>query len=283
MSTHKLFSLLGALSLGTTMLFADSGAMPSFQVEGRVPADQISSAANLDLPDSVLDSLASGAIELRQQIQYDAARQSLRVVGFQVPPGADLPTAQIDSSEVLWEFSLRVADVQVNGNSVVLSGAFAGGSGPYDTGTDPTSGLVSFTFDASTSAAKFTGINVSLVGEGSFFLPTGAGRIDTGKPAAISAVAGAHGAQFNSRQFTIDGSASKASDGSALTYRWEFLPASGQTAMLSGADTKMLQVSLDPNDPFAYGDYTFRLTVKSAAGLQATDTVTVTVVNTSDN
>jgi hypothetical protein len=123
---------------------------------------------------------------------------------------------------------------------------------------------------------------VSLVGSGATFAATGKGRIGVDK-AGVTAVASPRGAVVTSLLFTLDGRRSTTSVSGGLTYQWQFLPAAGQVVQFTGDNTAVLQVSLQEGNPFVYGDYTFRLTVKNPAGVRASDTVTVSVVNPADN
>ena len=89
------------------------------------------------------------------------------------------------------------------------------------------------------------------------------------------AVAGPKNFSTPSPQFQLNGTKSTDPSGGTLIYHWTFMPVFGTTASLVGADTATPTVTV-PSYVDAQGDYTFQLTVTTAGGLSATDTVTVT-------
>lgn len=277
----RLFVRLGAVCLLATAMFAQSTtSLSQFTAESVLNIDQLTASSTLTLSQSVIDAAEAGAIELRQQVTYDPDQKIVHVVGFQVAPGAPLPTEGVQTASTLWAFDVRIDEILMNqgqANGVVMTGVYLNGASPFENAA-PSSAVISFTYTSGASDASFQGISVSLVGAGATFAASGKGVIGVKKP-AVTAVASPHGASVSSLNFTLDGSKSSSAAGGPLTYQWQFLPASGQTAMLVGDNTANLQVNLPPGDPFVYGDYTFRLTVTNAAGVSASDTVTISVVN----
>ena len=268
MSLPIAFALIGSA------LFAQD--LSQFTAESRLATDQVQSISR-----SVLDSVEAGASELRQQISYDPAAKLARITGFEAASGAPLPTAVIPTSATLWAFDVRVDAVSVNNDSVVMTGVFQNGDSPFGD-SSPSSAVISFAYSDNNGVASFRGISVSLVGAGSTFASTGVGRIGVQR-ATVTAVAGPRGATVTGMQFVLDGRRSSTTSTGGLTYEWQFLPAAGQVAQLIGETSSVLTVSLQEGNPFVFGDYTFRLTVRNSAGATASDTVTVSVLNPSGN
>ncbi len=277
----RISAYLGVVCLSTAALLAQSAdSFTQFTVESVLDLNQLTASTNLSLSQSVVDSVQGGGSELRQQVTYDPSQKLLHVTGFEAAAGSPLPTASIAISSTLWAFDVRVDDITLNNgqsNSVVMTGTFLTGQSPFE-GIAPTNAVVSFTFVSNGGDADFQGISVSLVGAGATFAASGKGKVGVTK-ATVTAVASPRGAVVTSLDFTLDGRKSTSSAGGALVYKWQFLPAAGQTAQFTGDDSAVLKVSLQPGDPFVYGDYTFRLTVTSSTGASASDTVTITVVN----
>jgi hypothetical protein len=118
-------------------------------------------------------------------------------------------------------------------------------------------------------------VSVDIAGVASLFARTGSGTVNTGQSPVTGvpiAVAGPKNFITGSPQFQLDGTRSS---GGILTYRWTYVPSFGKTATIMNENTATPTVSV-PNNSTAQGDYTFQLTVTNAAGLSATDTVTVT-------
>lgn len=272
---------LGAMCLLATAMFAQSSAtLSQFTAESVLNIDQWTASSTLTLSQAVIDAAEAGAIELRQQVTCDPEQKIAHVVGFQVAPGALLPTEGVQTASTLWAFDVRIDEILKNqgqANGVVMTGVYRNGGSPFE-GVTPSSAVISFTYTSGASDASFQGISVSLVRAGATFAASGKGLIGVKKP-AVTAVASPRGASVGSLIFTLDASKPSSASGNPLTYKWQFLPGSGQTAMLVGDNTANLQVSLLPGDPFVYGDYTFRLTVTNAAGVSASDTVTISVMN----
>ena len=124
--------------------------------------------------------------------------------------------------------------------------------------------------------ANFTTVDVSLAGVGSLSAKAGKGSLKvSGKGSQLPvAVAGPKGVEVFTPSFGLSAQDSKDLNGGALTYQWALIPTVGQSVTLQGAITAKPFVTINDNG-FAYGIYTFQLTVTNASGLSSIDTVTV--------
>jgi hypothetical protein len=274
--------IAAAAALFGSAIFAQD--LAPFTAESRLAVSQFQTSAALSIPENVLQSAEVGASEIRQRIAYDPAQKLIHVVGFESPVDAPIPTEYVSTASTLWSFDMRVDSVTTNegtANVVVIAGSYLAGSSPFS-GNVPSTAVVSFAYTESASETSFRAISVSLVGSGTTFASAGTGRIGVAR-AAVSAVASPRGATITAMQFTLDGRRSSSTAPGALTYEWQFLSAAGQVVQLTGERSSVLTVALQEGNPFVYGDYTFRLTVRNASGVSASDTVTVSVVNPSEN
>lgn len=254
-------------------------------LEAVVPIDSVESTVTPNIPAALLSALTSGTMELRQQLSYHAAAQTLKVTGISEVAGSPLPTASDAAGvTVLWTYTINVDRVDLTskpGNAVAFLGSAAGGS----TGTpfgDISGALVSvaagYQAPGAASTTTFAGITTSIAGSASLFSKQGSGTLvfnGGGTTAVPAAVAGPKNFISANPQFQLDGARSTDPSGGTLTYHWTFLPVFGTTANLVGADTATPTVTV-PSYSDAQGDYTFQLMVTNAAGLSAVDTVTVT-------
>ncbi|MEO8125894.1 MAG: PKD domain-containing protein [Bryobacteraceae bacterium] len=261
--------------------------LKALTLESVVPIDGIDSTVTPNIPADLLSAFTSGTMELRQQLNYDAAAQTLKVTGIAEAAGSPLPTpAGAAGVTTLWTYTVNVERVELSAkpaNAVLFFGTAASGS----TGTpfgDISGALVSvstgYTVPVDASApTTFSGIAANLAGAATLFSKQGTGKLitssGTGGSGVPVAVAGPKNFISGNPQFQLDATHSTDPGGGTLTYHWVFMPVFGTTANLVGADTATPTVTV-PSYSDAEGDYTFQLTVTNAAGLSATDTVTIT-------
>ena len=261
-------------------------SLKSLNLEAVIPLANINATGTLDIPASLLSAFTNGTMELRQQLNYSATAQTLVVSGISVPAGSPMPTPlNATGVTTLWNYTVNLDRVDLTtkpGSAVVFLG-FASNSSSGTPFGDISGSLVSVStaYIASPgglSATAFSGIATSIAGSASLFSKQGSGTIMTSSKSisgAPVAVAGPKNFISIIPQFQLDGSHSTDPNGGTLTYHWTFMPIFGTTATLVGADTATPTVTV-PDYSDAQGDYTFQLMVTNAAGLSATDTVTVT-------
>ncbi len=260
-------------------------SLKSLTLESVVPIANIDSTLTPNIPASLLSAFTSGTMELRQQLSYSAAAQTLKVSGISEAAGSPLPTpAGAAGVTTLWTYTVNVDRLDFTatpGNAIVFLGSAANGSSGTPFG-DISGSLVSVSAGylaptAASSATTFSGITTSIAGAATLFSKQGSGTVvsGSGTGGVPVAVAGPKNFISGSPQFQLDGTHSTDPSGGILTYHWTFVRVFGTTADLAGADTATPTVSV-PGYSDAQGDYTFQLMVTNSAGLSATDTVTVT-------
>ena len=280
------FSLASAYAQPPVTGTATPPSLKSLSLEAVIPFANINTTGTVDIPASLLSAFTNGTMELRQQLNYSAAAQTLVVIGISVPAGSPMPTPiNATGTTTLWTYTVNIDRVDLTakpGSAVVFLGFAANGSSGTPFG-DISGSLVSISAayiasPGALSATAFSGIATSIAGSASLFSKQGSGTIVTSSKSiggAPVAVAGPKNFISVTPQFQLDGSHSTDPNGGTLTYHWTFMPIFGTTANLVGADSATPTVTV-PDYSDAQGDYTFQLMVTNAAGLSATDTVTVT-------
>ncbi len=110
-----------AIGFGAVTLYAQSGpahatctiappAVQSFFIERTVQTSNIESTYDTSLSESVLASLASGELEMREQLLYNPQSYTLTSTVFLVPPGSTIPTpASVDiAATTLATYSIAI-------------------------------------------------------------------------------------------------------------------------------------------------------------------------------
>jgi hypothetical protein len=119
---------------------------------------------------------------------------------------------------------------------------------------------------------QFGMVTTSIAGTADVHSDSGVGQAKIDVPTAFTvlpvAIAGPKGMQKTTAAFQLDGTQSCDPTGGAITYRWIFVPVSGQTVTLTGDMSATPGVILPDS---AYGDYQFVLMVINSAGLTSTD------------
>ncbi len=274
-----------AFTLAAAALVAQTSTSPVLTVAGLsaeapVATDQILGGGLPPLPDDLLNSIQSGSLELRQQVLFDTTKSTLRVTLLLVPAGTALPTPDGQPGATPF-FALTANTTQVSAtmNQLSITGTIT--SQQYSSLFGELTGeLVTVTAGYSTSSdgtAVFSGLSATLPGAGVFYSQAGGGRVRiTGQTGASLplAVAGPKGQSFTVPQFSLSGSRSSDPQGGMLTYKWALIAQPGQSVTLTNDSTATPTITIT-DGPFAYGTYTFQLTVTNSAGLSSIDTVSV--------
>lgn len=282
--------LIMSASISAQTTAAPAPVLSAFSAESAISPGQIDLAAGAALPSDVLAALQGGSLQLRQQLSYDPAQMTLQISGILVPSATASPVpANTTGVQTLWSYSVALERVDLTTTprqQLAFIGHIAAGQSKSALFGDLTGSIVtataSYTTPASSSApATFQAITTSLAGAGAVFSSAGLGTLKIVNPVTAQlplAVAGPKGNQVTTPQFTLDGTQSTDPNGSPLTYSWVFVPAAGQAVTITGANTPTPSVTIS-DSVFAYGEYTFQLTIVDAAGLTSSDTVTVEYVS----
>lgn len=245
-----------------------------------IPPASIGGASAANIPSDLLGSIQAGVQEIHQTLTFDPIQNTLQVNGFVVAAGSPIPTPPTPAPASLWSYRVNVGSVQMASQPrsiVAFAGMVAAGNiSPFGDLTGSTA-MVSMGYAGTGGQVQFSAVTADVVGVASVFAPTGMGKIQmVTANAAPTAVAGPKGVSTTSLTFQLSGAGSTDPAGSPLKYQWQFLPVSGQTVGIDNTQSSAPFIAFPSNNVFAYGDYTFRLTVTNGAGLSSTDTVTVT-------
>jgi hypothetical protein len=288
MKSNLLTIVTGAFLTAGAVSFAQTTAAPaltftSFTEESVISPDQATSTNAPAFSDDVVALIQGGGYELHQQVAYDSVAATVTVIGFLLPSGSPVPTAAVPNNAAIYSYVFKVTSMTNTETAAMLSGTVesSDGAGAFASLTGGlatlTTGLALQSPDSTgTSAASFNAVDVVIAGIGGLMAPTGQGAVKIKAVKGLQipiAVAGPKGQQVSTPSFTLSGAASKDPSGGTLTYKWVFMPVAGQTLTINGASTATPAVVL--GDPSATGVYAFQLTVTNAAGLIATDVVSI--------
>ena len=269
---------------------APQPTLAALMEESAVPLANIEASQAASIVPNVLAAIQAGALEIRQSVQYDPAQAKLQFTGFLVAAGAPLPTPFSEQPlNLIWSYSAQVSRVQV---TVKPRNSFAFGGTITAARVSPFGDLVGAPVTISASyvmppnggaVTQFGMVATSIAGTANVHSASGAGqaKIDVPTPFTVLpvAIAGPKGTLRTTAAFQLDGTQSSDPTGGAITYRWIFVPVSGQTVTLTGEMSATPGVILPDS---AYGDYQFVLMVINSAGLTSTDTVTIGYVAPDD-
>lgn len=268
------------VTLGGAMAQTSLGAVSA---ESAVKWSDISSAVSPQLDAGLLASIQNGTLEIRQKDIYDPASSTLEWSAFLVQPGSPLPTPDGAAGlTTLWWYTVSVDKAQAISKprpSIAFFGSIqtVRAAGPFGDITGVPIVISATYTSAADGTASFGVITADLVGTATLVSQAGKGMLKMAVPQGPpTAWAGPKGIEVTTPAFQLDGRQSSDPSGGSLTYSWVFLPVSGQTVNLTGANTATPSVTLP--DGAQYGDYRFQLTVTSAAGQTAADQVVITYI-----
>jgi hypothetical protein len=273
------------LGLVCACMFATAQTTPpqlmAFTQEYTVPLANIGANVPANIPAATLTAIATGQLEIRQQITFVATGNKLQVETFVVRPGAPNPTPTADQTAKLDSFTVSINTISFGsrpGTNMVIMGTIdSNDESPFGSLTGSPF-IYSLGYTAGTPA-RFNNTTALLPGTATLFVPSSTGTLTfqggspgpgpqpgTNKPPVANA-----GSDITAvvAQVQLDGSGSSDPDGDTLTYSWKSV---GRSASINGANTAKPTVQL--GEGFG-GGYRFELTVSDGKGGTATDIVEV--------
>jgi K319-like protein len=295
-------SLGGALSIALIMgllavaVPAGAQTLTALTMERVLTATSIQSSLTSNLPPSTLASIASGALEIHEQTNYNAQANTLTSTFFLEPAGTAPPVnlGTVPASSILAIVALTADKTYVTSSAVQFVGSITQSNTPL-LGTASylaAPATVSFGYTTDTPP-KIHDVIETVAGVGSVYTATATGTVAITQPSTggggggggsspitilVNGPGGANSTNtfvVTGNQVTLDASGSTSTNAGALTYAWAVAQTS-PSAVISypGGATAMPLIQLvGGRQP-----YTITLTVTDATGATATATITVNYI-----
>jgi hypothetical protein len=280
-----------ALILGLLGVAVPAGAqtLNSLSMERVLVLSTALSSLPSNLPASVLASLASGALEVHEQTNYNPQGAILTSVFFLMPAGSIPPTnlGTVPSSNILAIVALTADKTYVTSSAVQFVGLISQSSTPVFGTTSYLASPASLSFGyTKDTPPKIHDVVETVAGVGVIYTAAATGTFSitlpstgpggggaTGITIVVNGVTGATAAfQTTVNQLNLDASASTSTNAGALTYTWS-IPAGQPSASISfpGGNTAKAFVQLSSGKQ----KYTINLTVTDSTGATATTVITI--------
>ena len=285
----------GAYFLGSLTVLTLSWAPASAQTltalsnfERSVNPNSTHTSLTLSLPANVLAAIAGGALELREQTNYNAQQNTLTSTFFAAQPSSTTPTnlAQTNASSVFGSLTMTVDKIYIGSKpvpSVMFVGTISQASMPFGNNFQGAPASYSFAYSSDTppkvtnivEVIAGTVVSYSATSAGTFTItqpPGTGGGTGTGITIVVtsSAVpAGTNTFETTSNQVALNASGSTSTNTGALTYSWVSSPGFPAGGII-GANTATPLLQLNTK-----GVYQFTVTVTDAKGVTATQNITV--------
>ena len=218
------------------------------------------------LPQDLRESIASGDIELREQVLYDAPAKQLSVRAFTVPAGSPSPTSlKIIGNNEIEGFRVDVRDVATDQLSVRFQGTVAPGW------HSPVYGLTAGDPFRLTALMKQVRMEMLAGSQSLSHDASGTVAMESTPNRAPVAEAGPDTIQSVSTEVALDASKSFDPDGEELDYKWHVIRGA---AALRGCETPTPVLQLVQGS----GSYEVRLTVTDLRGATSYDWIRIDYV-----
>jgi hypothetical protein len=289
-------SLGGALSialiLGLLAVAVPAGAqtLTALTMERVLTATSAQSSLTSNLPASVLASIASGALEIHEQTNFNPQANTLTSTFFLTPAGSTPPTniGTVPASNILAIVALTADKIYVTSSAVQFVGLISQSNTPLF-GTKSYQGApATFSFGYTTDTPpKIHDVIDSVAGVGSIYTASATGTLTITQPTSPGGPSGGTGItivvngstgttlsfQTTVNQVILNASASTSTNAGALTYAWA--PAAGSPSMgITGGSTATASIQLAAGRQM----YTVTLIVTDATGATATATISINYI-----
>jgi hypothetical protein len=267
---------------GTISTPSGPGAPPVLQtlnIERMVPLTSLQSTLTPNIPANVQAGVTSGALEVRESLQFNPQNCLLTVTMFTVQPGSPLPTPTTTTTSNFSVFTIKITDIlstTTPSPSFLMVGTVATNTPASPFGNlsgAPAEVSIGYTTDTppkiSNAVVVIAGTVVEFTAAASGTLTfTGAPSTPPGTTGAVKVVIAPVGTAFAPTNITLDASASTGAS-TPLTYAWTVVAGPASLGSPTAAVTSAFL-------PFNHTVYIFQVTVKDAAGNTGTGTVSVT-------
>jgi K319-like protein len=242
------------------------------------PASGVLTVATPTIPPVIAAGLLSGALELRESMNYNPTNQVLTINAFTVQTGAPIPTPP---SPAVTAATFSIATMNVDKiysaltpkPSLMLVGTVASNSPPSPYGTlagAPASLSIGYTTD---TPPKLNTVVLSISGEAVEFSAAAQGTLTFVQPATpptqgnTPTIVISSPTSVYTRQADLDASNSTSSN-MPLTFAWTVV---NGTADIARGNTGKALAYLNGG----FGSYTFKVTVTDAKGVASTQNVVI--------
>jgi len=281
-----------ALILGLLAVAVPAGAqtLTALTMERVLTLSGLQTTLTSNLSPSTLASIASGALEIHEQTNYNPQANSLTSTFFLEPAGTTPPVnlGTVSASNILAIVALIADKVYVTSSAVQFVGLISQDNAPV-VGTKSYQGApATFSFGFTTDTPpKIHDVVDSVAGTGVIYTASATGTFTITQPTTPGGPTGGTGItiivngstgttpsfQTTVNQVILDASASTSTNAGALTYAWA--PAAGSPSMgITGGSTATASIQLASGRQ----TYTVTLIVTDATGATATATITINYI-----
>jgi len=289
-------SLGGALSialiLGLLAVAVPAGAqtLTALTMERVLTLSGLQTTLTSNLSPSTLASIASGALEIHEQTNYNPQANSLTSTFFLEPAGTTPPVnlGTVPGSSILAIVAMTPDKTYVTSSAVQFVGLISQDNAPV-VGTKSYQGApATFSFGFTTDTPpKIHDVVDSVAGTGVIYTASATGTFTITQPTTPGGPTGGTGItiivngstgttpsfQTTVNQVILNASASTSTNAGALTYAWA--PAAGSPSMgITGGSTATASIQLASGRQ----TYTVTLIVTDATGATATATITINYI-----
>jgi hypothetical protein len=268
-----------AILLAGTLLTQTGGTPPTLQslnIERVLDPKQVLTTLTPNIPPVVVAGVVSGALELRESMNFNPVNQVLSINAFSVQVGAPIPTPSGPGFTPFSIASLNVDKIYSSLSprpSVMLTGTMASNSpiSPYgNLAGAPATLSIGYTTD---TPPKITNVVLTIAGSAVEYSAAGAGTLTFVQPAVTPPPSNAPQIVVSSptsvyqKIADLDASMSTGAN-PPLTFLWE--PVTGNSDIAHATSAKALAYLNG-----GFGSYTFKVTVTDAKGNASSQTVTI--------
>jgi len=288
----SLRSLGGAVSLlllGLLVASVPAGAqtLTALQVERSIALSNIlTTITPAGIPASVLAALAAGALDLREQANYNPQTNSLTTTTFVVATGSPAPTSllTVPGSSLIAQVTIGIDKIYIASQTVQIVGTInQSTTTPYGNYQGyPAVYSFGYTKDSPpkinnvVDTVAGTIVIYSAAGSGTLTITQpstgGGGGGGTGITISINGVTGATPTfQTTVNQIILSAAGSTSSNAGALTYSWS---SPGSNVSINNGNTSTATIQLGSGKI----SYIITLTVTDATGAKSTATITINYI-----